>query len=65
VRSRVIDGEAIVTDDGGLAVFGLIRGHGTRRSAELCAFDLIELDGKRHTPLEERKRQLGRLFGRY
>jgi ATP-dependent DNA ligase len=40
-----------------LAVFGLIRGHGTRRSAELCAFDLIELDGKRHTPLEERKRQ--------
>jgi ATP dependent DNA ligase domain len=51
VRSCVIDGEAIVTDDRGLAVFELIRGHDTRRGAELCAFDLIELDGKdiRHT----------------
>jgi bifunctional non-homologous end joining protein LigD len=67
VRSCVIDGEAIVTDDKGLAVFELIRGHGTRRGAELCAFDLIELDGKdiRHTPIEERKRHLGKLLGRY
>jgi bifunctional non-homologous end joining protein LigD len=67
VRSCVIDGEAIVTDDRGLAVFELIRGHDTRRGAELCAFDLIELDGKdiRHTPIEERKRHLGKLLGRY
>jgi bifunctional non-homologous end joining protein LigD len=67
VRSCVIDGEAIVTDDRGLAVFELIRGHDTRQGAELCAFDLIELDGKdiRHTPIEKRKRQLGKLFGRY
>jgi bifunctional non-homologous end joining protein LigD len=67
VRSCVIDGEAIVTDDRGLAVFELIRGHDTRRGAELCAFDLIELDGKdiRHTPIEERKRHLSKLFGRY
>ena len=27
VRSCVVDGEAIVCDDGGLAVFDLIRGH--------------------------------------
>jgi bifunctional non-homologous end joining protein LigD len=67
VRSCVIDGEAIVTDDRGLAVFELIRGHDTRQEAELCAFDLIELDGKdiRHTPIEERKRHLAKLLGRY
>jgi bifunctional non-homologous end joining protein LigD len=67
VRSCVIDGEAIVTNDRGLAVFELIRGHDTRRGAELCAFDLIELDGKdiRHTPIEERKRYLAKLLGRY
>jgi bifunctional non-homologous end joining protein LigD len=67
VRSCVIDGEAIVTDDKGLAVFDLIRGYGTRRSAELCAFDLIELDGTdfRRTPIEERKRHLSRLLGRF
>jgi hypothetical protein len=61
------DGEAIVTDDKGLAVFELIRGHDTRRGAELCAFDLIELDGKdvRYTPIEERKRHLAKLLGRY
>jgi ATP-dependent DNA ligase len=29
VKSCVIDGEAIVCDDSGLAVFDLIRGHGT------------------------------------
>ena len=43
VRSCVIDGEAIVTDDRGLAVFELIRGHDTRRGAELCAFDRFVL----------------------
>jgi len=67
VRSCVIDGEAIGTDDKGLAVFELIRGHGVRQSAELCAFDLIELDGEdlRRTPIEQRKRQLANLLGRY
>jgi hypothetical protein len=34
----VIDGEAIVTDDKGLAVFDLIRGHRHHVGAELCAF---------------------------
>jgi bifunctional non-homologous end joining protein LigD len=45
-RSCIVDGEAIVCNDKGLAVFGLIRGHGTKATAVHCAFDLLELDGK-------------------
>jgi len=57
VRSCLIDGEAIVCDENGLAVFDLIRGHGSKASAVLCAFDLLELDGKdlRRHPIEIRK----------
>src|SRR5262249_51068543 len=46
VRSCLIDGEAIVCDKDGLAVFELIRGHRTVASAVHCAFYLLELDGK-------------------
>jgi bifunctional non-homologous end joining protein LigD len=61
VRSCVIDGEAIVCDDGGLAVFDLIRSHQTNALAVLCAFDLLEVNGEdiRREPLENRKRRLG------
>ena len=54
VRSCLIDGEAIVTNSNGLAVFDLIRGHGSKAPAVLCAFDLLELDGKdlRREPIE-------------
>jgi len=57
VRSCLTDGEAIVCDKSGLAVFDLIRGHGSKASAVLCAFDLLELDGRdlRRRPIEERK----------
>ena len=57
VRSCMIDGEAIVCDENGLAVFELIRGHGSKTSAVLCAFDLLELDGRdlRRRPIEEAK----------
>jgi bifunctional non-homologous end joining protein LigD len=60
VRSCLIDGEAIVCDENGLAVFELIRRHGALASAVLCAFDLLELDGRdlRREPIEERKRLL-------
>jgi bifunctional non-homologous end joining protein LigD len=63
-HSFVIDGEMIVTDDNGLAVFDLIRrtgGHG--RHAVLVAFDLIELEGEdfRQKPLEDRKCKLAQL----
>src|SRR6516225_1768848 len=63
-KSCVIDGEAIVCDDNGLAVFELIRGHDTKTSAVLCAFDLLELDGKdlRRRPIEERKDLLAKLL---
>jgi bifunctional non-homologous end joining protein LigD len=45
VRSCLIDGEAIVCDENGLAVFELIRRHGALASAVLCAFDLLTLHG--------------------
>jgi len=41
-RSCLIDGEAIVSDDSGLAVFELLRSWPTTLSAVLCAFDLLE-----------------------
>lgn len=64
VRSCLIDGEAIVCDENGLAVFELIRGHGSKTSAVLCAFDLLELDGRdlRRRPIEERKGLLAKLL---
>jgi ATP-dependent DNA ligase len=64
VRSCVIDGEAIVCDGDGLAVFDLIRRHGTVTNAELCAFDLLELDGRdlRREPIEKRKELLAELL---
>ena len=63
-RSCVVDGEAIVCDENGLAIFDLIRGHGSKTSAVLCGFDLLELDGKdlRRRPIEERKGLLAKLL---
>jgi bifunctional non-homologous end joining protein LigD len=62
-RSFLIDGEAIVTDDKGLAVFELIRRTRFGGDAVLCAFDLIELEGEdlRRKPIEDRKRKLAKL----
>src|SRR5215467_9293073 len=62
--SCMIDGEAIVCDENGLAVFDLIRGHGSKTSAVLCAFDLLELDGRdlRRRPIEDRKGLLAKLL---
>jgi bifunctional non-homologous end joining protein LigD len=64
IRSCVIDGEAIVCDDNGLAVFDLVRGHGTNARAILCAFDLLEVNGEdiRREPIEDRKRRLAGLL---
>ncbi len=45
-RSFLIDGEAIVTNECGLAVFDLIRRARHGADALLIAFDLIELDGE-------------------
>jgi len=63
-RSFLIDGEIIVTDKTGLAVFDLILRRRHERDAVLVAFDLIELDGKdlRRSPLEHRKNMLAKLI---
>ena len=60
VRSCVIDGEAIVVDETGLSVFEALRHRLHDHAAILCAFDLIELDGKdiRWACLEDRKHAL-------
>jgi bifunctional non-homologous end joining protein LigD len=64
LRSCLIDGEAIVCDENGLAVFELIRRHGTIGDAVFCAFDLLELDGQdlRRHPIESRKAALAKLL---
>jgi bifunctional non-homologous end joining protein LigD len=64
VRSCLIDGEAIVCDENGLADFELIRRHGELASAVHCAFDLLELDGRdlRREPIERRKALLAKLL---
>jgi bifunctional non-homologous end joining protein LigD len=64
VRSCLIDGEAIVCNENGLAVFDLIRHHGALASAVHCAFDLLELDGQdlRREPIEKRKVLLAQLL---
>jgi ATP-dependent DNA ligase len=41
-RSSLIDGEAIVSDEAGLAVFELIRSWRYDRAAVLCAFERSE-----------------------
>ena len=65
VRSCVIDGEAIACDENGLSVFDLLRYQRRDQVVTLCAFDLLELNGKdlRRRPIEERKRVLAKLLG--
>ena len=65
-RSFLIDGEAIVTNGDGLAVFDLIRHKRHGDAAVLVAFDLIELDGEdlRRSSIEYRKRKLAKLVRR-
>ena len=62
-NSFLLDGEAIVTNERGLAVFDLIRHKRHGADAVLLAFDLIELDGEdlRRSPIEHRKRKLVKL----
>jgi bifunctional non-homologous end joining protein LigD len=62
-HSFLIDGEAIVTNAKGLAVFDLIRHKRHGGDAVLIAFDLIELEGEdlRRLPIEGRKRKFAKL----
>jgi bifunctional non-homologous end joining protein LigD len=65
VRSCLIDGEAIVCDDNGLAVFDLIRRHGAPPVRSFARSICYELDGQdlRREPIEDRKRVQARLRG--
>jgi bifunctional non-homologous end joining protein LigD len=60
VRTCIIDGEAIVVDQNGLATFDLLRYRQHDHAATLCAFDVLDLDGAdlRPSPIEERKQHL-------
>jgi bifunctional non-homologous end joining protein LigD len=62
-RSCLIDGEAVVCDEHGLAVFERLRHQRGGRDVFLFAFDLLELDGQdlRREPLETRKATLASL----
>ena len=64
VRSCLINGEAIVCNESDLADFELIRGGGSKASAVLCAFDLLELDGNdlRRELIEKRRALLAKLL---
>jgi bifunctional non-homologous end joining protein LigD len=64
VRTCIIDGEAIVCDGDGLADFHLLRYRRGDAAVHLCAFDLLELDGRdlRGEPIETRKAELARLL---
>jgi bifunctional non-homologous end joining protein LigD len=64
VGSCLIDGEAIVCNENGLAVFDLLRQYRHDAAAVLCAFDLLNLDGEdlRRTPIETRKLTLKSLL---
>ena len=64
-KSCVIDGEVVVTGEGGLTDFDLLRyGRRVKPEAFLSAFDLLELDGQdmRRKPIEDRKATLAKLL---
>ena len=65
-RSRIIDGEAVVCGDNGVASFDRIRYRRHDGDAFLYAFDLIELNGDdlRRDPLEVRKATLASIVAK-
>jgi bifunctional non-homologous end joining protein LigD len=65
-RSCLIDGEAVACDDTGVPDFKLLIRNRRYGSAQLYAFDLLELDGEdlRGRPIEMRKAALKRLLGK-
>jgi bifunctional non-homologous end joining protein LigD len=63
-RSCLIDGEAVTCDEQGTPVFKLLIRNRLYASAQLYAFDLLELDGEdlRGEPIEVRKHALTQLL---
>jgi bifunctional non-homologous end joining protein LigD len=64
--SAVVDGEAVCSDDTGVAVFERLHSRSCDDQVFLYAFDLLELNGEdwRPRPLEERKAALARLLAK-
>ena len=64
IQSCFIDGEATVVDERGLSTFELLRTRRHDHAAVLCAFDVIEFNGKdlRWVPIEQRKHALASLL---
>jgi bifunctional non-homologous end joining protein LigD len=62
--SVLLDGEGVICDDNGLAIFDNFHSKANDESVFLYAFDLLELNGDdcRRLPLGERKSQLQRLL---
>jgi bifunctional non-homologous end joining protein LigD len=62
--SCLIDGEAVACDEEGIPVFKLLVRNRMYASAQLYAFDLLELDGEdlRGEPIEVRKKALNHLL---
>src|SRR5215831_14987117 len=65
-RSCIIDGEAVICDDNGVASFDRIRYRRNDSDVFLYAFDLIELNGDdlRRDPLEVRKATLASIVAK-
>jgi bifunctional non-homologous end joining protein LigD len=63
-RSCLIDGEAVACDDQGIPDFTLLIRSRRYRSAQLYAFDLLELDGEdlHGEPIKRRKDALNQLL---
>ena len=64
--SATIDGEAVICDGSGVAVFDRLHSRAYDDQALLYAFDLLELDGEdwRPRPLHERKARLAKLLAK-
>jgi bifunctional non-homologous end joining protein LigD len=65
-HSCLVDGEAVACDDQGIPDFKLLIRDRKYGSAQLYAFDILELDGQdlRREPIERRKEELHQLLGR-
>jgi len=65
-RSCLIDAEAVACDEQGTPDFKLLIRSRRYASAQLYAFDLLELDGEdlRGEPIERRKEALNQVLGR-
>ncbi|MFC7396716.1 ATP-dependent DNA ligase [Chelatococcus sp. GCM10030263] len=67
IETAIVDGEACVLDEKGIASFGALQAElarGAAPTAVLCAIDLAYLNGRdlRELPLEERREALGEMI---